>query len=62
MDKRAITYTTRSDAPPETEISALANVYRFVLDRKEAATSPVSHAHASVRGTEEVSHVERRPD
>jgi hypothetical protein len=35
-----IRYTSRPDATPEAEISALANVYRFVLDRrakKEAA-------------------------
>jgi hypothetical protein len=30
-----ITYTTRLDVAPETEISTLANVYRFVLDCHE---------------------------
>jgi hypothetical protein len=28
----SLSYTPRSDATPEAEISALANVYRFVLD------------------------------
>jgi hypothetical protein len=32
-----IAYRTRGDATPETEVSVLANVYRFVLERKEAA-------------------------
>jgi hypothetical protein len=45
VDKPTITYTLRPDTTPESSISALANVYRFVLDchaQKEAATSPVS--------------------
>ena len=40
MDSPSVTYATRPDATPETEITVLANVYRFVLDcsaRKEAA-------------------------
>ncbi len=40
MNRSAIAYTPRPDASPETEISALASVYRFVLDcraKKEAA-------------------------
>jgi len=35
-----ITYATRPDATPEAELSAVANVFRFVLDchaKKEAA-------------------------
>jgi hypothetical protein len=32
VDKESITYAVRPEATPETEISALANVYRFVLD------------------------------
>ena len=37
MNNTRITYTVRLDATPETEISTLANVYKFVLERKEAA-------------------------
>jgi len=41
VDKPAIAYTTpRTDATPETELSTLASIYRFVLHchkRKEAA-------------------------
>lgn len=39
MSSPSITYTPRSGATLETELSALANVYRFVLarSRKEAA-------------------------
>ncbi len=40
MPEQGITYSTRPDATPETELSALAAVYRFVLDchaKKEAA-------------------------
>lgn len=36
MDKPAITYAEHPGAPPGAEVSALANVYRFVLDRKKA--------------------------
>lgn len=42
MDKPAIAYGTRPDATPEAERSALANVYRFILDchkKKEAASA-----------------------
>lgn len=40
MTNLAITYAPRPDTTPETEISALGNVYRFILDchaKKEAA-------------------------
>jgi hypothetical protein len=33
MSSARITYSQSSDATPETELSALTNVYRFVLDR-----------------------------
>jgi len=39
MTNPAITYAPRPDTTPETEISALGNVYRFILDchaKKEA--------------------------
>jgi hypothetical protein len=32
MSNPAIAYAPRHDATPETEISTLANVYKFVLD------------------------------
>ena len=31
----SVTYTPRPDASPEGELTALANVYRFLLDRHE---------------------------
>ncbi len=40
MDKPAITYAAHPDATSEAEISALANIYKFILDcraKKEAA-------------------------
>ena len=33
MNSARISYTSRTDATAEAEVSALANVYRFVLDR-----------------------------
>jgi hypothetical protein len=35
--RRKITYTPRPDATPETELSALTAVYKFVLESKKAA-------------------------
>jgi hypothetical protein len=48
-------------APSPAERSALANVYRLILDRaqKKAATSPVSRPDAGVRKAGEVSHVDQ---
>ena len=37
MDKMSLTYARCSEATPEAELSVLANVYKFVLERKEAA-------------------------
>ena len=40
MNNRAVTYTPRPDATPEGELTALAAVYRFILEahaRKKAA-------------------------
>jgi hypothetical protein len=42
MSSPHITYTPRTDATPEVEISALANVYRFVLDRANKNAAGVS--------------------
>ena len=42
MSNPPIVYTPRPDATPEGELNALANVYRFILDRhaKKEATRP----------------------
>jgi hypothetical protein len=32
-----IAYASRTDGSPEAELSALANIYKFVLAKKEAA-------------------------
>jgi hypothetical protein len=51
MSSPRITYTPRSDATPETEISTLANVYRFVLDpaNKSAAGVPSTNGNDAER-------------
>ena len=59
MNNTRITYTVRLDATPETEISTLANVYRFVLERREAAPRQSRPDDAAVRNTEEVRDVSR---
>ena len=35
MDKPRLVYVLREDATPEGELAALADVYRFVLERHE---------------------------
>jgi hypothetical protein len=65
MNSIHITYTSRPDATPEAELAVLANTYRFVLDchaKKIAAELDGCNDAAIVRNTEEVSHVEQRPD
>ncbi len=54
MDSPRIAYAPRPDTTPETEISALANVYRFVLDcrAKKEATRPGSPEDAERRSDE----------
>jgi len=45
MDSPRISYTSRPEATPETELNVLANVYRFILDchgKIEAADEPGS--------------------
>ena len=68
-DSPRIAYTSRSDATPEVQISALASIYRLVLDHHakkmaaEPAPEPASCNDAAiVRNTEEASHVEQRLD
>ena len=65
----SIVYAPRPDATPKAELDALANVYRFILDRhaKQKAAEPAPKPDscndtAVVRHTEGVSHVEQRPD
>jgi hypothetical protein len=61
-------YAPRPDATPTAELSALANVYRYVIDshaKKEAAeatTEPDDRTDAAIVKQEEVSHVEQRSD
>ena len=64
-----IVYPPRHDTTPETELNALAAVYRFILDchaKKMAAElapgSDGSNDTAMVRNVEGVSHVEQRPN
>jgi len=64
-DAPHIIYTQRADTTAETELNALAAVYRFILDChvKKMATEPDSRNDAAiVRNTEGVGHVEQRPD
>jgi hypothetical protein len=65
MNKPRISYRSRDDAAPGTEVGVLANVYRFILDchAKKIAAEPNDRNDAAiVRDTEGVSHVEQRPD
>jgi hypothetical protein len=58
-----ITYSQRPDTRPEAELTALASVYRFVLDcHEKKAAYPGGPDDAVVRHKEEVRHVEQRPD
>jgi len=64
-DAPHIIYTQRADTTAETELNALASVYRFILDchAKKIAAEPGScNDAATVRNTKEVSNVEQRPD
>jgi hypothetical protein len=62
MSSVRISYTAHPATTPEAETYALANIYRFVLDcREKKAAAPTAARIASVRNTEEVNHVERRP-
>jgi hypothetical protein len=58
VDKTAITYTPRPDATPETEISALGNVYRFILDchaKQNAAGVTSTNGDDAKKGSKNVS-------
>ena len=63
MSKASIAYAPRLDATPQAELTALASVYRFVLDcHEKKATCPGGPDDAVVRHKEEVRHVDRRPN
>ncbi len=60
MSSARIVYRPREDASAEAELSALVNVYMFVLNSKPAG---MTNTHStSVRYTEGVNDVERQPD
>ena len=64
-DAPHIIYTQRADTTAETEVNALAAVYRFILDchaKKMAAELDSCNDAAKARNTEEVSDVEQRHD
>ena len=64
-DAPHLIYTQRADTTAETELNALAAVYRFILDchaKKVAAELDSCNDAAIVRNTEGVSHVDQRPD
>ena len=69
MSEARIVYTPRPDATPESEVVALASVYRFLLDRhvkKEGV--PATAPHSVMKGFETSEkekggeHVEQLPD
>ena len=63
MVNPAITYAPRSDATLETEISALVNVYRLLLDHAHRSAAGVASANGTIlRNTEGVNDVEHQPD
>jgi len=57
MTNPAITYAPRPDTTPETEISALGNVYRFILDchAKKNAAGVTSTNGDDAKGSQNVS-------
>ncbi len=57
-----VVYIPRPDATPEAELNALANVYRFVLGKAHRHAPGVSDTGVTtLKNTEEVGDVERRP-
>jgi hypothetical protein len=54
MSSSRIVYTARPDANPETEVAALAAVYRFLLDRyanKEGGSATARDARKESNGS-----------
>jgi hypothetical protein len=69
MGESRIVYTPRPDATPESEASALASVYRFLLDRhanKDGGSATASDGVMRGFGISETekggAHVEHSPD
>ncbi len=64
MSSVRITYAPRTDTEPEAELSALANVYRLILDCSAKRPFPRQsrRSDAILRNAEGVSHVNRRPN
>jgi hypothetical protein len=63
MSSPRITYTAHPAAKSEGEVAALANVYRFLIDRAmKNATGMTKTSGTSVRHTEGVGDVERQPN
>ena len=63
MDRPSISYAPRPDTTPETELSALCNVYKLIIDHANRnAVSLTNTNGTSARNTEEVSDVDPRPD
>jgi hypothetical protein len=56
-----VSYVPLPDTTPKDELSALAAVYRFVIDRHAKSEDPTKYA-ARIGDREEVSHVDQRPD
>jgi len=59
MDSPHLTYSPRSDTTPETEVNALASIYRFLLlekgDRHDLTTEAATQAEGAnqdKKGTE----------
>jgi hypothetical protein len=63
MNSTHITYTSRPDATPEAELAVLANVYRFILDRRakkmaaEPAPEPDGHDGTKLQGDSADAHI-----
>jgi hypothetical protein len=64
VNRSNVIYRACSDINQQAELSAVANVYRFILDcsAKRTTSRQSRRDNAILRNTEGVSHVDRRPD
>jgi hypothetical protein len=63
MNEARITYVPRPDTSPETELSALCNVYKLIIDHaNKNAAGMTSTNDTTVRHAEGVGDVGQRPD
>jgi hypothetical protein len=63
VGKPAIAYAPRPDTTPETELSALCNVYKFIIEHANRnAGVPTSTNETILKSTKEVSDVGRQSD